>query len=63
MNNIEIDILKKLKRKLLEVNPSIQDSDFGSTIFPNSEKAQQYYLFDKTNNLFESPNADLNLGF
>ena len=63
MNNIEIDILKKLKRKLLEVNPSIQDLDFGSTIFPNSEKAQQYYLFDKTNNLFESPNADLNLGF
>ncbi|MCR4558964.1 MAG: hypothetical protein K5685_02705 [Bacteroidales bacterium] len=61
-NKEEIDILEKLKTKLLEVNPSIQHSDFGSSRFPKSEKAQQYYLRDKNKNFFETPNADTKLG-
>lgn len=61
-NKEEIDILEKLKTKLLEVNPSIQHSDFDSSRFPKSEKAQKYYLRDKNKNFFETPNADTKLG-
>ena len=61
-NKEEIDILEKLKTKLLEVNPSIQHSDFGSSRFPKSEKAQKYYLRDKNKNFLETPNADTKLG-
>ena len=56
----EIEILNKLKQALMNVS-KLPESEFGSWRWRNSKK-QEYYLHDWRKNLYEMPNADINLG-
>lgn len=68
MKKIEEKILKMLKGNLLDSNKSIKDSkDYFGSINPRykkSEKAQNYYLLNKANNLYKQnlPNFKLGTG-
>ena len=56
----EMEILSKLKQALINVS-KLPESEFGSLKWRNSKK-QEYYLHDWRKNLYEIPNADINLG-
>ncbi|MBP5401772.1 MAG: hypothetical protein J6Y36_01300 [Treponema sp.] len=62
----EIELLEKLKKGLLSVNKEIKDTKkyFGHSNpkWENSEKAQNYYLWNLKNNLYQNINQKQKLG-
>ena len=62
----ELDLLKKLKQGLLDVNANIKDTKdfFGNSNknWKNSEKAQNYYLWKENNNLYKELIPRVKLG-